>query len=138
MKPLVENVIPGVEKSPLISKMFCDFRSSRIPFFPIHSLLAPYCLQITTTAVFSHFFTVTFHWMEKRGDIFGMHTSTDERSQSSSKTQLSKPSISGSFSKLSTKKTRSSDSFHKSVLKRSEHVLWVEVQRHDGMQARCS
>ena len=51
-----------------------------------------------------------------------------------SKTHLSKSATSRSFSKLSTKTTRSSDRFHKSGLNRCSGV---EDGRHDGMQARC-
>ena len=46
-----------------------------------------------------------------------------------SRTQWSKSSTLGSFSKLSTEKFRPNDSFHKSMLKRLEPILWVEFQR---------
>ena len=55
-----------------------------------------------------------------------------------SRSHLSKSDTPGNFSKLSTEKTGSNDSFHSSLLKRRGPILWFEVQRHDGMQARCS
>ena len=51
------------------------------------------------------------------------------------RTHLMKSVTFGISSKLNSKTTQPSDSFHKSVLKRPEQLLRVEVQKHDNIQA---